>query len=358
MPSFGKRGGGGDIMIDSTTNQIFFVPKMEYPDSINLFGVRWEQKKIEDREDSFAYYFLFNTEFGDFTISEKAVNSIISSIDKDDYYKALSLIYEQNINNNIFYITMKDEKNKLQLMDSNHIFVSIEGFLQRFPSDFIEIQQRALINLYNQCFEYGQEINSINKYTFFARNKSELLFFLESMKSKDWIDTDIKKWTDGSFSIKKFPIIKEKGWIEIEKTIKRNRKKQVFIAMKFKDMDNIYNAIYQAVEDAQFIPLRIDKKEHINQISNEIQYEISQSGLIVADVTEQNQGVYFEAGYAIGLNIPVIWTCREDEISKIHFDTRQYNTIFWKDENDLYEKLKKRIIAIMGLKENQGHFHA
>jgi hypothetical protein len=53
----------------------------------------------------------------------------------------------------------------------------------------------------------------------------------------------------------------------------------------------------------------------------------------------------------MGLNIPVIWTCNESEVGKIHFDTRQYNTILWKDENDLYEKLKKRIIAIMGLHE-------
>lgn len=139
--------------------------------------------------------------------------------------------------------------------------------------------------------------------------------------------------------------------MEIEKTIKKNRKKKVFIAMRFKDMDNVYNVIYKAIDKAKFIPLRIDKKEHINQISSEIQYEISKSGLVIADVTGRNQGVYFEAGYAMGLNIPVIWTCKDDEVDKIHFDTRQYNTIFWKDENDLYERLKNRIEAVTGLLE-------
>jgi len=187
-----------------------------------------------------------------------------------------------------------------------------------------------------------------------------MVFILESMKNKGWIDFNIEKVLGGEFLLTGSPMIEEEGWIEIEKTVKRNRKKQVFIAMKFKDMDNIYNTIYRAIEDAKFFPLRIDKKEHINQITNEIQYEISQSGLMVADVTGQNQGVYFEAGYAMGLNIPVIWTCNEKEIKEIHFDIRQYNTIMWKDENDLYEKLKNRIVAIMGLRENlnQGHPHA
>jgi len=349
MSSFGKRSGGGNKMTDSTdTNQFSFIGERIYPNTINLFGIEWKQK-IEDNGGFFVYYHLMNTELGEFIISEKAV----SSINEDDYYKVLSLVFEQKLNKNIYSVTMKDEKDKLRFRDSNYISVSIDEFLNRFPSIFIEKQQRTLINFYNQFPEYGQEIESINEYTFFAKNESELLFIIESMKDKGWIDANIKKILGGGFVFARYPIIKEEGWIEIEKTVKRNRKKQVFIAMKFKDMDSIYNAIYRAVEDAQFIPLRIDKKEHINQITNEIQYEISQSGLIVADVTGQNQGVYFEAGYAIGLNIPVIWTCNEKEIKDIHFDTRQYNTILWNDENDLYEKLKNRIIAIMGLRENQ-----
>jgi nucleoside 2-deoxyribosyltransferase len=342
-------------MTDSVINQFSYNNEMIYPNSIDFFGVRWEQK-IEDREDSFVYYYLFNPDFGEFIISERAVNRI----NQDEYYKVLSLVFEQKLNNNIYYVTMKDEKDKLRFRDSNYLSVSIDEFLNRFPSIFIEKQQRTLINFYNQFPEYGQEIDSINEYTFFAKNESEQLFILESMKDKGWIDADIRKTMSGGFIFAEYPIIKEEGWIEIEKTVKRNRKKQVFIAMKFKDMDSVYNTIHQAIEDAQFLPLRIDKKEHINQISNEIQYEISQSGLVVADVTGQNQCVYFEAGYAMGLNIPVIWTCKEEEINEIHFDTRQYNTIFWKDENYLYEKLKKRIIAIMGLRENQnqGHPHA
>jgi len=312
-----------------------------------MFGIEWESRN-ESVDRIFYLYHLTNYEFGEFIISEKAYEMI----NENDYYKALSLIYEQKLidKNCIFSITLLEEKEHLKWKYDNYISLSLEDFINRFPSDFMEIQQRALLNLYNFYPDYGQELKKLKKPCFFAKNDSELYFFLESMKKKGWLDINITRNGEGML-LTGSPIIADKGWLEIEKTIKKNRQKQVFIAMKFKDMDNIYNAIYKAIDDAKFIPLRIDKKEHINRICSEIQYEISKSGLLIADVTGQNQGVYFEAGYAIGLNIPVIWTCKEDEENNMHFDTRQYNTIFWKDENDLYERLKNRIEAVMGLRE-------
>jgi nucleoside 2-deoxyribosyltransferase len=309
------------------------------------FGIEWYGRAHYSMTSSLLYIYLKNPEFGEFIISQRAFDKI----NEADYYKVLSLIFEHKFTKNIYSITLAEEKHELQWRDDNYVSLSLDEFFNCFPSDFIEIQHRALMNLYNQCSEYGQEINCHNSYVFFAKNDSELLFFLESMKQKGWLDIDIRKMMDGGFGIANTPKITVEGWLEIEKTINSNRKKQVFIAMKFKNMDSVYDAVYKAIWDATFFPLRIDKKEHINQISTEIQYEISQSGLVVADATGQNQGVYFEAGYAMGLNIPVIWTCNVKEVDEIHFDTRQYNTILWENENDLCERLKKRIIAIMGL---------
>jgi nucleoside 2-deoxyribosyltransferase len=308
------------------------------------FGIEWYGRAHYSMTSSLLYIYLKNPEFGEFIISKRALDKI----NEADYYKVLSLIFEHKFTKNIYSITLAEEKTELQWRDDNYISLSLDEFFNRFPPDFIEIQHRALMNIYNQCSEYGQEISPFSNYKFFVKNNSELFFILQSMKNKGWINVSLQK-TMGGGVINGPLSITDEGWMEIEKTVKRNRKKQIFIAMKFKDMDSVYNTIHQAISDSEFIPLRIDKKEHINQISSEIQYEISKSGLVVADVTWQNQGVYFEAGYAMGLNIPVIWTCNVKEVNEIHFDTRQYNTIFWEDENDLYERLKKRITAIMGL---------
>jgi len=73
---------------------------------------------------------------------------------------------------------------------------------------------------------------------------------------------------------------------------------------------------------------------------------------VVADFTHGNTGarggVYFEAGFAYGLEIPVIHTCHEDMIEEIHFDTRQYSHILWKDVSSFRTELKNRILARFG----------
>jgi hypothetical protein len=91
--------------------------------------------------------------------------------------------------------------------------------------------------------------------------------------------------------------------------------------------------------------IRIDLQEHNEKICDRIIAEIKKSGLVICDFTGQRGGVYFEAGFALGLQKPVIWTCREDNIKELHFDTRQYNHIVWTTAEDLRHKLINRIEA-------------
>ncbi len=90
---------------------------------------------------------------------------------------------------------------------------------------------------------------------------------------------------------------------------------------------------------------RMDLVEHNQKICDAIIAEIRRSRFVVADFTRHRGGVYFEAGYALGLGIPVIWTCRKDDLENTHFDTRQYNHIAWENEEDLFVRLKNRIEA-------------
>jgi hypothetical protein len=88
---------------------------------------------------------------------------------------------------------------------------------------------------------------------------------------------------------------------------------------------------------------------HLNKVDDEIIAEIRRSRFLVADFTcEEGKvrgGVYFEAGFASGLNIPIIWTCKTTSMKDLHFDTRQYPHIEWKDSTELYSRLKARIGA-------------
>ena len=129
---------------------------------------------------------------------------------------------------------------------------------------------------------------------------------------------------------------------------------QAFVAMWFDDkMDDIYEkAIAPAIEDAGYHPYLIKNEEHNNKIDDQIIAEIRRSRFIVADFTHGDEGargsVYYEAGFAHGLNIPVIFTCAKELEGKIHFDTRQFKHIFWEDGEDLKKQLIHRIGATIG----------
>jgi len=161
---------------------------------------------------------------------------------------------------------------------------------------------------------------------------------------------------------------------------------QCFVAMSLApEMNNVFElAIKPGIEyieegenESRFRALRIDNKEHTNDINDEIIAEIRRSRFMVCDLTGYRGGVYWEAGFAYGLGLEVIYTCRKDwikaeplkdtkgkvinklldsngnkiEIKKdgIHFDLEHRNRIDWKeiDLEGFEDKLKKRIKAVI-----------
>jgi hypothetical protein len=129
---------------------------------------------------------------------------------------------------------------------------------------------------------------------------------------------------------------------------------QAFVAMSFDEnlLDAWANGFDPAIRAAGFTPMRIDNKEYVGGISDEIIAEIRRSRFVVADYTGQANGVYFEAGFVLGLGLFDIPTCRADEIDKLHFDIRHINTLVWKTPADLVDALSKRIRAVIGAGPN------
>ena len=109
-------------------------------------------------------------------------------------------------------------------------------------------------------------------------------------------------------------------------------------------------AIQPAIRDAGYESMRIDSHEHNNRIDDEILAMLRRSKFVVADFTGQRGGVYFEAGFALGLGLPVVWTCSKQALSEIHFDNRQYAFVTWEFDQlaDFKTRLQNRIEAIIG----------
>lgn len=146
--------------------------------------------------------------------------------------------------------------------------------------------------------------------------------------------------------------ITTKGWSYLDEVLHEPNTSRVgFIAMWFHEsMNDAWKAIDLGIRDAGYEPLRIDQKQHNNKIDDEIVAAIRRSKFVVADFTKQRGGVYFEAGFAKGLNLEVVWLCRHDDLKEVHFDTRQYNFVVWEADKlaELSKSLKDRIEAKFG----------
>ena len=131
---------------------------------------------------------------------------------------------------------------------------------------------------------------------------------------------------------------------ELQKNISNGQ--NAFVAMKFgEDTLPLREAIRKGISNAGYNAVFIDEVEHINFITPELLKHIRDSKFVVVDLTHQNNGAYFEEGYAMGLNMPVIQLCRDGV--QLHFDIAQKNTIMWKTEDDIPIRLENRIRAII-----------
>ena len=144
-----------------------------------------------------------------------------------------------------------------------------------------------------------------------------------------------------------------KGWKRVSELTKNEvRTTQAFVAMSFDpSLRSLYmEGIKPALTETGYVPLRVDEAQYNEKIDDRIIADIRKSGLVIAEFTQHKGGVYFEAGFALGLGIPVIWICRDTDLKDAHFDTRQYPHIVWQKADDLREKLIARIEATVPLK--------
>lgn len=142
--------------------------------------------------------------------------------------------------------------------------------------------------------------------------------------------------------------VSAKGWDHLDTSDRSGAlSRRAFVAMWFaEEMRDVHEAgLRPAIEDAGFEAYRVDDHPHGDRIDARITNAIEESRFLVVDVTGQRQSVYFEAGYALGLNKPVIWTVRQDDLEKAAFDTRQFPHIVWESPADLRRQLRDLIRA-------------
>ena len=85
-------------------------------------------------------------------------------------------------------------------------------------------------------------------------------------------------------------------------------------------------------------------------IIKDVENEISQSKIVIADITECNTNVYYEVGYAHGSKVPTILLVQKD--TKLPFDISGYRCIFYENtisgRGKIIDRLQEAITEILG----------
>jgi hypothetical protein len=147
-------------------------------------------------------------------------------------------------------------------------------------------------------------------------------------------------------------VMKFEGWEEFDrlKTVSVESR-TAFMAMKFGDAELnkvVENVFRPAVAAAGFELRVLTDAPRAGLIDDRLRVEIRRARFLIADITHQNLGAYWEAGFAEGLGKPVIYTCKKDAFEKgaSHFDTNHHLTVMWHSDAELVaEDLKATIRA-------------
>jgi len=154
------------------------------------------------------------------------------------------------------------------------------------------------------------------------------------------------------------------------------KKLRCFVAMAFGygDADAVFDIISNAFPNIDF--RRVDRINHNSDIDDQIVTELKAADFVISDLTYARPSVYWEAGYAQGRPINVIYTARADHIGtrqkkliqsiieqwgesperaiieraltdahRVHFDLQMRNIIDWKIPTDrkFLKRLKDRV---------------
>lgn len=124
-----------------------------------------------------------------------------------------------------------------------------------------------------------------------------------------------------------------------------------FIAMQFGNdvLDKLFHKIMRpAIREQLDIDLvNLDDVAQAGVIDNIMRRKIRDAKFVIVDLTHDNLGAYWEAGYAEGLGKPVVYICEKEKFDKksTHFDVNHCTTVPWSMDDP--NKFCSKLIAVL-----------
>ena len=130
-----------------------------------------------------------------------------------------------------------------------------------------------------------------------------------------------------------------------------DEKSKAFVVMQFsQDFNDLYNEVIRPVcEGFDLECIRADECFTTGSIIEDIISKITESFVIIADITPNNPNVYYEVGYAHAINKPTI-LLSDKKRDSLPFDVSSFRTLFYDNtiagKRNVEEKLKSYLESI------------
>jgi hypothetical protein len=117
--------------------------------------------------------------------------------------------------------------------------------------------------------------------------------------------------------------------------------------------DHRYKDIFQpAITKAGFKPYRVDEDPSVTIPIEQIENGIKGSAVCLAEITTDNANVWFELGYAIACNKPLLLICEREARTKLPFDVQHRTVILYdtkapSDYRILRTQITQRLKAVV-----------
>jgi nucleoside 2-deoxyribosyltransferase len=304
---------------------------------LNCYITGLTTKNLASDSDSIDYFVEFNGNKIFFKF-DWDIDSYLSELSENEMLilKGLSL-------NDLWF----DDKTKIiKLEDLKHLIQH-----SSYPKSPNEKASNLLFKLFEKQKKEGEiirfeelvDLDFVN--SLFFKDTDECNFYVQVLDNAGLIESENSKISGNCIQYN----ITFKGLNKIFESFENGKNSNnCFIAMSFGDgMTEIRTAIKEAVSDTGFNPLLIDEihVESEQTINDGIIANIKKSRFCIADFTQQKDGVYFEAGFALGRGLKVIYTCNEKDFNETHFDTNHFPHIIYNTSDELKKRLVDKIEA-------------
>ncbi|RUT35597.1 MarR family transcriptional regulator [Paenibacillus zeisoli] len=227
-----------------------------------------------------------------------------------------------------------DQKVSLTLEDMDSIMNSAE-----IPVTIEDKGTRFLLYLYRHSDGAGHPvtIRPLSKcYNLtYSPNLQELVYIIDKLRGEELIERE-----GGTFKLT------DKGWSEAAARSGGRKLKSCYVLLPDHELMRTAWAekILPRLEQCGYSPILLHEAWTMNRDMTPGEL-VSDSKLVIADITSHSPAVYFAAGIAEGLNIQVIWTVKQSEEAPLAVPSQHIRPMVYELEDELAAMLQQKLIS-------------